>query len=184
MLAIDLVATAAERGDINRVGEVADRAREILGTASDRIRSLAFELAPPLLEAGGLRSALPALAATADPVPLTVTVGEQLSRYPGATESLVYRSVFSLVAVLRRRPNTSWVQVWVDDLGWAIEAVLRNDGESPGRLEPNVIEVGERVRVVGGYLEVDSADELRLRVPAQPLVRDKPSEADPRTGRG
>jgi PAS domain S-box-containing protein len=178
MVAIDIVNAAADRGDLNHVGEAADKARRILHTASERVRSLAFELSPPLLEATGLRSALSAVADGVGPVPLSVTVGEHVSRYSSATENLVYQSVRSLADVLRRRRHATRVEVWVDDLGWAIEAVLRADGDHPARLESNVSEVGERVRVLGGHLDTgsDGRGEWRLRVPASAIRHRHPTE--------
>jgi signal transduction histidine kinase len=163
----------------------ADAARRVvaevqaeLDEAKDQLRALAHGLFPPLLTIGGLRDALPAVAARTQ---LAATVElNGVGRYEPDTEAAVY---FCCVEALQNAgkhagpPARATVRVWED--GGELRFTVADDG--PGFTPSGatgghgLVNMTDRVGAVGGELTIRSAPGRGTSVEGRVPVRPAPS---------
>jgi signal transduction histidine kinase len=145
------------------------------------LRSLSYLLHPPLLEEGGLPSALRALAedyAQRCDIGVELHVSEDLGRLSPTVELTMYRVVEEALANIGRntrarvsvgRPDPARAEmlvVAIEDIGRSIVARVRSQQTQPptGRLL-SVARMRERLRAIGGTLDL-ATDAGRLTVRA------------------
>jgi PAS domain S-box-containing protein len=180
---LDRLRRAAAAGDNARVLEAAHHARDTLAAATERTRLLSFELRPPMLEMHGLSRAIRALAdETSREAGFEVGVRSRLRRYSQTTETLVYRAIRECLVNARRHSGAGSVQITAVERRGVIECQVADDGTGfdPGRaLAPDRLRlhvgldtIGERLRLAGGALDLESSPgngtRVRITVPAQP----------------
>jgi PAS domain S-box-containing protein len=159
-----------------RIGVV--RAR--LDEAQGRLRQLAHELRPPVLDDLGLVAAVEILAETTGfRSRLHVDVVTSLEgRLPSAIETAFYRVVQEALANAARHAGATHVVVALARDGDTVRCSVRDDGAgfdadttlaSPGAQGLGMISMRERVEVLGGRLHVTSAagrgTEVRAEIP-------------------
>jgi signal transduction histidine kinase len=149
-----------ERGD--RLEEV----RSLVADALERVRSLAFELRPTVLDDVGLVPALERLTTevadrSAVAVDLTVRGLDDPRRLPGEVETVLYRVVQEALTNAVRHANASVVSVLIVAGAGLVRAVIEDDGHGfdPGASHHSLGLAGmrERVMLVGGTLRIDSS---------------------------
>lgn len=152
-----------------RVGE----ARAVLAEATERTRRLMFELRPQLLESGGLRPAVTALAEhAAREAGFAAEVSVEVRRYDHAAEQLVYRTLLELITNVRKHARANHVVVDVRERDGLIRGVVQDDGtgfDTERRRRRPLLNIGldtaeERVRLAGGEAWVESSPGKGTRV--------------------
>ena len=88
LVALSVLIQLARNAERDRAQPLLTEASELVETAIAEIRRLAHGIYPPLLVSGGLREALPTLAARAS-VPVQLDL-DGLGRYPTSTEAALY----------------------------------------------------------------------------------------------
>jgi signal transduction histidine kinase len=157
-----------------------ERLQATVKLASQRLRSLLFELSPPELENQGLVAALRAyLEHTQREDGLDFTLHDHLSATPDPeTRAFVFRAAQELLMNVRKHAHASRVDVSVAARGGRVVIRVHDDGVGfdaiqalrarPGHL--GLAALAERLELAGGALRVDSADgagsTIEFEVPA------------------
>jgi signal transduction histidine kinase len=164
LISLDRLLASEDRAGGRR--DLLDQARGTLALAVDRTRLLMFDLRPQLLDAGGLRAAVPALVekvAAHAGIEAHVEVTE--GRYPHEVEALCYRTVSECVSNVRKHAQARSVHVVLRNGGDHLEGSVRDDGVGfrPDRTGTSIREhigleaMRERVLLAGGSVDVASA---------------------------
>ena len=175
-LAVKLrLAEALAATDPDAARQVLAEMRADLDHATDQLRALAHGIFPPLLTIGGLRDALPAVAARA-PLAATVAV-DGVGRYPLATEAAVYFCCLEALQNAAKHAGTgarATVRVWEDAGELSFEVGDDGAGFDQGRARAGhgLVNMADRVGAVGGELTVTSVPgagtTVRGRIPLPP----------------
>lgn len=157
--------------------------RASLDEAEARLRQVARELRPPILDDLGLGPAIEVLAESAAfrssvRVEVDAALGERL---PGLVETALYRVVQEALSNAARHAGTTRVIVTVKTAGDVVRCTIRDDGTgfdvetalaTPGDRGLGLIGMRERVEALGGSLELVSSPghgtEVRVDVPRSP----------------
>lgn len=140
-------------------------ARGLLDQIEQRLRTLAHELRPPILENLGLVPALEFLAETVSkrwnhPIEVQVSVTSQL---PDTIESTLYRIVQEALTNVTRHSQATRAQVVMTEAPHHVVCSIRDDGVGmdEARLRPGtgtrgigLFEIQERVAALGGSLHL------------------------------
>jgi PAS domain S-box-containing protein len=166
LLSTERLDAAIRDGDGDRAGDAVRRLRADLGAAVERARRVAFELRPPLLERGGVAQAIADLAEEIGAgAGFAVAIErDAVGRYDDETEILAYRAARELLANVRKHAAATRVEVRLREVDGGLLCEVADDGRgypadvrSPRRrLHFGLAAVGERVRLAGGRLEVQS----------------------------
>lgn len=143
--------------DPGAAGALLDEMRREVGEALDALRSLAQRLHPPLLEAGGLRTALRSAAAVAG-VPTRVQV--TATEYPPEATETVYRCC---VEALDNVGDGGTAEITVrQEKGMLVFAIAADGADvvSPGCLTS----MRDRVEALGGRLSIESTAAQGVRI--------------------
>ena len=127
-----------------------------LHTVLQELRAIADRIYPPLLQEAGLAPALRELAGSV-PAPVRVDVVD--GRFGPAVEGVAY---FAVLEVLREMPaGTRTVDVTVrrDDEGLVLDLGAVDTGRG--------VAVRERIRWLGGSVEIRAAGTIRVRIPCE-----------------
>jgi signal transduction histidine kinase/uncharacterized protein YhfF len=149
-----------------------EQARDQAGVANQELRELVRGLHPAGLAERGLGHALEALKSTS-PVPLEVVALPE-RRLPEPVEVTIYFIVSEGLTNAAKYASASRVQVTVEQRGSVAVAAVDDDGV--GGAEPGagtgLHGLGDRVRALGGTLEIDSppgaGTRLTARIPLAP----------------
>jgi signal transduction histidine kinase len=181
--ALRLKLSSARRGSPEQFARAVEEAIEQLGTEITSLRSLIAELRPAVLDELGLRAALEALAgqhaATSGleieaEVDLATDAGDSPKRLDRELENTIYRVVQEALTNVVKHAHADRVVLKAVETPMAIELMIRDDGVG---FDPKqgrdgglgLVGMRERVDLVGGVLEVESAPgrgtTLRIGVP-------------------
>jgi signal transduction histidine kinase len=190
LLLLDRTARSVTTGDRERARQAIAAARDTIQTATERARTLMFELRPPLLEAEGLASAVRDAAdqAAAD-AGFTPIVETNVGRYPHPVEVLVYRTIQEALTNAKKHARASKVYVRLAEDDGALHGVIEDDGcgfdldhaldRSRMRLHLGLDALAERIRLSGGHLTIDSragcGTRIEFRTPVHETARREPS---------
>jgi signal transduction histidine kinase len=165
---LDRAASSLSQGDPDQkaVGQVR-RAREMIGGAVDRIRSLSFDLYPPQLERAGLAPALERLAHDIEQQqPVSVIVTTTPGRVEHSLERLAYRTFKELAGNAVKHAQAETIRLSAEHDDAALRGAVEDDGLG---YDPTVHErrrlaghigldaTAERVRLAGGDFTVTSS---------------------------
>jgi signal transduction histidine kinase len=136
-------------------------ARDLLNTIEQRLRGLAHELRPPILDDLGLVPALEFLAETTTkrwglPVGIDVSLTRPL---PATVEAILYRITQEALTNAAKHANAGHASVTVTQAAHSIALSVCDDGTgfdvgalAPGKRGMGLIEIQERVNALGGVL--------------------------------
>jgi signal transduction histidine kinase len=136
-------------------------ARDLLNTIEQRLRGLAHELRPPILDDLGLVPALEFLAETTTkrwglPVGIDVSLTRPL---PATVEAILYRITQEALTNAARHANAGHASITVTQAAHSIVLSVCDDGSgfdvaalAPGKRGMGLIEIHERVNALGGVL--------------------------------
>jgi signal transduction histidine kinase len=162
-----------------RLQSLYDQSYEIFG----KIRSIARDLRPPVLDALGLRVAMQTYCtefARRTHLPVIFEAEDSLPELPDAYNITLYRTLQEALTNVIKHARAS--QVWVDlsmDDDQATLTIQDNgigfDGERPGSNGIGLAGLRERITIAGGTLTVSSTPKRGTILSAQfPLVANKP----------
>jgi len=162
----------------NHISEIT----RLLDQIEEQLRRLAHELRPVILDDLGLVPALRYLSeGVSQRARLTISIeGPEEERLPSAVESVLYRVAKESLNNITRHSQAScaWIRIARDarsihctirddGIGFDVHAVMAREGEQGFGL----IGIRERLGVVGGTLQINSADgqgtELVISIPAE-----------------
>jgi len=160
--------------DIDRLAKTANLvkdSRELVAETSTNIRTISYLLHPPLLDENGLASALPWYIdgfSERSNIKVDLDLPEDLGRLPQDSEVAIFRIVQecltnihrhseSATAKIRVTRSESQVVVSVEDCGKGISAEKVAEMASRGVPGVGLRGMRERVRQLGGSLEIESA---------------------------
>jgi signal transduction histidine kinase len=167
LVSLDRLARNLTAGDTERAEEAIATARVTIGMATERARTLMFELRPPLLEADGLAPAVrDAVDQAAKDAGFSPIVETSVGRYPHAVEVLVYRTIQEAITNTKKHAQASNVHVRLKEEDGTLHGVIEDDGRgfdvdqaldrSRMRLHLGLDAVAERIRLNGGDLTIHS----------------------------
>ena len=147
----------------------------LIERASERLRGLALELRPSMLETAGLDGTLRWLAEQySRQGNIAVTVTGHASRLSSDVAITCFRVVQeALTNVLRhakarqvlidleQRPDRLWIGIEDDGVGFEL-ATVRAQAEATGHL--GLIGMEERIEILGGRIEIDARPQLGTRI--------------------
>ncbi len=170
LVAVRLKIAAARPQCAPPVGADLDRAAEILDVAQQTVRSMSFQLSPPILHDLGLVAALHWLARElASTYGLQVEIDDEgpLPALRGEPSYLLFRCIRELLlnvvkhagapkATVRLREHEHYLHIAVEDAGHGFSP----ERVAAGRMESRsfgLLSVQERVEGLGGHMSIDSA---------------------------
>ena len=142
-------------------------ARDLLDQIEQRLRSIAHELRPPILDDLGLGPALEFLGETVTkrwglPVSVQVSLDRDL---PATVEATLYRIAQEALTNAARHAKASQAHVVLKQAGHSVACSIRDDGigidlaaVAPGRggRGMGLVEIDERVAALGGALHISA----------------------------
>lgn len=173
MLAALNMNLSAVRGDIERLSKTANAladSESLVHEMTTEVRTISHLLHPPLLDEAGLSSALRWYVdgfALRSKIKVDLDLPEDFSRLPRESETAIFRVVQecltnihrhsgSPVAKIRLRQRDSQVIVEIADKGKGIPPEKREEMSSSGAPGVGIRGMRERLRQLGGTLEIDS----------------------------
>jgi signal transduction histidine kinase len=149
--------------DLPAAIDVLDESRRELQATLDRVRALANEIYPSILEARGLHDAIRAAASAAE---LVATVeSSESSRYPASVEAALYFCFRAVLQVLASQPEGHRrVKIRIYETENAVELVA--DSEAAPDLETSAQLLGpsrDRIDALGGVLVVQESEDHGTR---------------------
>ncbi len=147
--------------------ELLESARTSIRDATERTRLLTFELRPAVLHNKGPAPAITSMVEEAGrEIGADVTVKMPRGRFDAPVEELVYRTVQEAITNVRRHSGARHIAVTIERRRGSLHGLVADDGRGFVPAEPferanRHLHIGmetmiERVRVVGGELEVES----------------------------
>lgn len=175
LVMLDRVAQGLERHGDADLQALIERARKVVGEATDRTRRLTFELRPAVLHERGIAPALTAIVEQAGlEIGAEVSVSAPSERFDWSLEELVYRTVQEAVANIRKHSCARHIAVSVEHVDHQLAGVVADDGRGfdVGKaIDPSsqILHMGmqamiERVRMAGGSIDVDSHQDRGTRI--------------------
>jgi signal transduction histidine kinase len=167
LVALSVLVQLARNAEPDRAQPLLTEASELVETAIAEIRRLAHGIYPPLLVSGGLREALPTLAARAS-VPVHLDL-DGLGRYPTSTEAALY---YCCSEALQNAAKHGGSATSVTITAHADEQTLNLVISDTGRgFDPATIGIGltnmtDRLSAIGGQLAIDTAPGRGTRITA------------------
>ncbi len=167
LLGINLHLHAAKSvaGDAARPG--LEESTALLQQAVDKVRGLALELRPTILETAGLAATLQWLAGQHQQgTGLTIEVRGELYEVPADVAIACFRVVQQALTNIVQHAHAQQVWVELDQSDGAMEVVIRDDGRgfdvaktmqaAPGTGHLGLLGMKERVEILGGRMQIDS----------------------------
>lgn len=205
-LAIDIekIQQLVPAGDSTKARKLLADSSELVERATTELRTISYLLHPPILDDLGLEGVVPWYAAgfsSRSGIQVSVDVRPELGRFPHELELTLFRIVQEALTNVHRHSGspTAEITVFRDALQVTLQITDHGRGIPPGVLEPArgaraVVGVGiagmqERVRQLGGRLEIESADKgtsIRTILPisgATPVSEHDNSRRDTHVGK-
>ncbi len=167
-LGLGVIAKAAQRLGAREQQALADAQAQV-EQSTQELRTISYLLHPPLLDEMGLASALRAYAdgfSNRSGVRVTLQVPEQDTRLPGEAETALFRMVQECLTNIHRHSGspTAHVRLLLDAESAVLEVSDQGKGlnvPAPGgsprsELGVGIVGMQERVRQLGGRLEIES----------------------------
>jgi signal transduction histidine kinase len=157
LVALSVLIQLARNAQPDRYQPLLAEASELVETAVGEIRRLAHGIYPPLLLSGGLREALPALAARA-PVPVHLDL-DGLDRYVSSTEAALYYCCSEALqnAVKHGGPDTTvTIKALADEQTINLTISDTGRGFDPATIGHGLTNMTDRLSAIGGQLVVDT----------------------------
>lgn len=178
---------------VKTAGTVADSASLVQEMSND-IRTMSYLLHPPMLDEMGLGPALRWYIdgfSERSKIAVELECGQDLGRLPREVEIAVFRLVQECLTNIHRHSGspTAAIRIWrpdsylrveVRDEGKGISAKMREQMESGGTVGVGIRGMRERVRQLGGSLEISSegigaGTRILVRLPATEAARTQKS---------
>ena len=194
MLAALTMNLSAVRADVDRLTKTAASlvdSENLVQEMSTEVRTISHLLHPPLLDEAGLPSALRWYVdgfSRRSKIKVDLDLPEEFGRLPRESETAIFRVVQesltnihrhsrSPIARIRLRQRDHNVLVEVEDKGKGIPSEKRQEMESTGTPGVGIRGMRERLRQLGGTLEIDSNGSGTIVV-AQLPIAEAPSSSD------
>ena len=170
-----------------------ERTAALLRQAVDKVRDLALELRPTILESAGLGATLQWLAGQHQQgTGLTIEVTGELDQVPADIAIACFRVVQQALTNIVQHAHAQEVWVELDQSDGAMEVVIRDDGRgfdvaktmqtAPGTGHLGLLGMKERVEILGGRMQIDSGAGEGTRITfSVPLPRAMPGITAART---
>jgi len=143
---------------------------EMIGELSNEVRTISHLLHPPLLDEVGLSSALRVYLegfAQRSKIAVDLQIPSDFGRLPSELETAIFRVVQECLTNIHRHSGSavakifisrsdSSVRIEVQDKGKGISPAKRSEMELGGKAGVGIRGMGERVRQLGGALEIQS----------------------------
>ena len=165
LVALSVLIQLARNAPPDRYQPLLAEASELVESAVGEIRRLAHGIYPPLLVSGGLREALPTLAARASlPVHLDL---DGLGRYPSSTEAALYYCCSEALqnavkhggaettVTIKARADARTINLTISDTG---------RGFDPATIGHGLTNMTDRLSAIGGQLVIDTEPGRGTRV--------------------
>jgi len=176
---------ALVRTDVERLSKIANAltdSESLVRDMSTEVRTISHLLHPPLLDEAGLSSAIRWYGdgfAKRSGIKVDIDVPEDLQRLPSEMETAIFRVVQecltnihrhsgSALARIRVRRHDDHVSVEVEDKGRGISPEKQEEMATTGTPGVGIRGMRERIRQLGGRLEIESSNEgtlVKLQLP-------------------
>lgn len=176
---------ALVRSDVERLSKIANAltdSENLVRDMSTEVRTISHLLHPPLLDEAGLSSAVRWYGdgfAKRSGIKVEIDVPEDLERLPAELETAIFRVVQecltnihrhsgSPVARIRVRRHDDLVAVEIEDKGRGIPPEKQEEMATTGTPGVGVRGMKERIRQLGGTLDIDSSNKgtlVKLQIP-------------------
>lgn len=176
---------ALVRSDVERLSKIANALNDsesLVRDMSTEVRTISHLLHPPLLDEAGLSSAIHWYGdgfAKRSGIKVEIDVPEDLDRLPAELETAIFRVVQecltnihrhsgSAVARIRVRRHDDQVAVEIEDKGRGIPPEKQEEMATTGTPGVGVRGMKERIRQLGGTLDIDSSNKgtlVKLQIP-------------------
>jgi len=163
---------ARDVGDAQHADQPYRQLRELIDLSLQQLRTLVFELSPPVLRLGGLGPALEWLAETAGAqwqLPVYVTCSGTNAELPQTATLVLFQGARELLIncakhaqasraeiALRQGPNEVTLQVRDDGIGFDAATVIAREGAGEGGF--GLLSLRARVELLGGRIEIGGAN--------------------------
>ena len=167
LVALSVLVQLARNAEPDRAQPLLAEASELVETAIAEIRRLAHGIYPPLLVSGGLREALPTLAARAS-VPVHLDL-DGLGRYPTSTEAALYYCCSeALQNAAKHGGSATSVTVTARADEQTLNLVISDTGRGfdPATIGIGLTNMTDRLSAIGGQLAIDTAPGRGTRITA------------------
>jgi signal transduction histidine kinase len=167
LVALSVLIQLARNAQSDRYQPLLAEASELVETAVSEIRRLAHGIYPPLLVSGGLREALPTLAARAS-VPVHLDL-DGLDRYPSSTEAALYYCCSEALqnAVKHGGPDTTvTIKARADKQTINLTISDTGQGFDPETIGHGLTNMTDRLSAIGGQLIIDTEPGRGTRIVA------------------
>lgn len=176
---------ALVRSDVERLSKIANAltdSESLVRDMSTEVRTISHLLHPPLLDEAGLSSAIHWYGdgfAKRSGIKVEIDVPEDLERLPAELETAIFRVVQecltnihrhsgSPVARIRVRRHDDQVEVEIEDKGRGIAPETQEEVASSGTPGVGIRGMRERIRQLGGTLDIHSSNKgtlVKLQLP-------------------
>jgi signal transduction histidine kinase len=165
LVALSVLVQLARNSEPDRAQPLLTEAAELVETAIAEIRRLAHGIYPSLLVSGGLREALPTLAARAS-VPVRLDL-DALGRYPPSTEAALYYCCSEALQNAAKHGGSATsvtVTAHVDE--HTLNLVISDTGRGfdPATIGTGLTNMTDRLSAIGGQLTIDTAPGRGTRI--------------------
>lgn len=167
LVALSVLIQLARNAERDRAQPLLTEASELVETAIAEIRRLAHGIYPPLLVSGGLREALPTLAARAS-VPVRLDL-HGLGRYPTSTEAALYYCCSeALQNAAKHGGSATSVTVTAHADEQTLHLVISDTGRGfdSATIGIGLTNMTDRLSAIGGQLAIDTAPGRGTRITA------------------
>jgi signal transduction histidine kinase len=183
---------SAVRGDIERLATTANAladSENLVHEMTSEVRTISHLLHPPLLDEAGLCSALRWYAdgyAVRSKITVDLDLPDDLNRLPRESETAIFRVVQecltnihrhseSPIAKIHLRQRDDLVVVEIEDKGKGIPPEKKLEMSSSGTPGVGIRGMRERIRQLGGTLEINSSESGTVVVVRLPITQASPA---------
>jgi len=169
-LTMNLTTVVADIDKLALTGKKASESLALVEEVNKEVRTVSYLLHPPLLDEAGLASALRWYAegfSERSKIKVDLDIPEDFGRFPQELETAIFRTVQECLTNIHRHSGSpiakihlahteGEIRLKVEDRGVGIPAEKLDEATSPGTLGVGVRGMRERVRQLGGSLDIQS----------------------------